>query len=46
MDDLEALALHWLTDSSDPNFNFACDGSIDGIIDQAETAILSRHWQE
>ena len=44
MDDLEVLAINWLTDDSDPDFNYACDGSGDGVIDQEEMEILSKKW--
>ncbi len=46
MDDLETLALHWLTADSDPDFNYAADGSGDGVINQQEMEILSKHWKE
>lgn len=44
MDDLEAMALHWLTSDSEPDFNYAADGSGDGRIDLKEMWILSKNW--
>lgn len=46
MEDLEALAFHWLTEDIDPDINYACDGSGDGRINQQEMDILSEHWRE
>ena len=46
MGDLEALTVHWLTENTDPNFNYACDGSGDGRINQQDMEILSRFWKE
>ncbi len=45
LDDLEALAMGWLTDDSSPDFNYACDGSGDGVIDHQAMGILSRYWE-
>lgn len=45
MDDLEALALHWLTmEEGNLNFNYAVDGSGDGVVDLNEMGILSENW--
>jgi hypothetical protein len=44
LEDLEALALNWLTDDNDPDFNYACDGNGDGRIGLIDFSLLSRHW--
>lgn len=46
MDDLQALAIAWLTTDNTYNFNYAVDGSGDGRINQQDMAILSSYWQE
>ena len=45
MEDLTSLANHWLTsETGNPDFNYACDGSGDGRINKEDFSILSNHW--